>query len=135
PHPPSGAPDAATQKGDAVALLLTPDGRVVQQQAAGRLSSKVPLREVMQTVCAVAQSRGRMTRERGLFLTTPAGTSKDGRFRFITRPGYFRFAGMPLPPRHGAAVLLAVGIRSEVRRQMAALARILESVAPLILVL
>jgi two-component system, OmpR family, sensor kinase len=132
----TAAPDAATQRGDEIVLLLTPGGQVVQVQAAGRLSSKAPWDRVVQTLRAAAQSRSPAVIEQGLLLAAPTGPTKDGRFPVTTsRAGLFRLTGQPLRSQHKIAALLVVGIRSDVPQQMAALARTLETVAPLILVL
>src|SRR2546421_6942773 len=115
----TAAPDAATQKGDEVTLLLTPGGRIVQVQAAGRLSSKAPWARVVQTLRAVAQSRSPTVVEQVLLLTVPDGTTKDGRFGVTTtRAGLFRLTGLPLVVQHRVAALLVVGMRSDVPQQM-----------------
>src|SRR5207237_1073368 len=95
-----------------------------------------PWARAVQTLRAVAQSRSPTVVEQVLLLTVPDGTTKDGLFGITTtRAGLFRLTGLKLAVQQRVAALLVVGIRSDVPQQMAALARTLETVAPLILVL
>jgi signal transduction histidine kinase len=132
----TAAPDADTQRGDEVVLLLTPGGQLVQSQAAGRISSKAPWDQVMHSLLAVAVGGNQPVVEQALLLTLRAGTTKDGLFPVTTtRAGLFRLTGTPLREGHRIGALLVVGLRSDVAQQMAALARTLEIVAPLVLAL
>ncbi|MDB5056917.1 MAG: hypothetical protein JWO59_389, partial [Chloroflexi bacterium] len=131
------APDAETVRGGEVVLILTPNGRLTQIQAAGRLSAvKMPLDQALKMLSAMALRSNSAVVDQGLVLTVPAGMSKDGALQ-ITTPSaaIFRVSGMPLIVRHRVSALLVVAIRSDVAQQMSTLARTLEIVAPLILVL
>lgn len=132
----TAAPDLATARGDEVVLLLTPQGGIVQTQAAGRLSAvKAPWSQVMRALRATARSGDSSVVEQGFLLSVPAGLTKDGRAATTAIAGIFRLSALSLTVRHQVTALLVVGLRSDVPQQMAALARTLETVVPLTLVL
>ena len=133
----AAARDPAIAQGTEIVLLVTPAGRVVQTLAAGRLSAvKMPWDQAVRTMQAVARSGTLTVVEQGLLLTTSAAATKDGLAPVTTtRAALFRLTGLPLTVRRRVTALLVVGLRSDMPQQMATLARTLETVVPLTLLL
>jgi len=128
------APDGAARSGGEIVLLLTPQGRIVQRQAAGAMTTKAPWGLVSRDLRAAALNGGQVVKA-VLMVALPSTETKGGGIQTTIKPGLFRFTGVPLRVGSRVAALLMVGLSSDVSGQLAALARALELTIPLALLI